>query len=75
MKKESNPVLNLNFLNNYSLEDDIYLRIEKLQALCSTQTMLDSNGVIPDTDVRFHYGMVIEEQVAELRRLLDALFK
>ncbi len=75
MKKESNPVLNLNFLNNYSLEDDIYLRIEKLQALCSTQTMLDSNGVIPDSDVRFHYGMVIEEQVAELRRLLDALFK
>ncbi|MES2676182.1 MAG: hypothetical protein V4660_18235 [Pseudomonadota bacterium] len=74
MKKESNPVLNLSFINDYSLEDDIYLRIDKLQALCATQTMLDSNGASPDTHIRFHYGMVIEEQVAELRRLLDTLF-
>jgi hypothetical protein len=74
MNKQGSHELNLSFLNDYSLEDDIYLRIDKLQALCSTQTMLDSNDAIPDTSVRFHYGMVIEEQVAELRRLLDKLF-
>ncbi len=74
MKKQAAHVLNLNFLKDYSLEDDIYLRIDKLQALCSTQTMLDSNDSIPDTSVRFHYSLVIEEQVIELRGLLDKLF-
>jgi hypothetical protein len=74
MNNQGSIVLNLNFLNDYSLADDIYLRIDKLQALCFMQTMLDSGDSLLDTDVRFHYGMVIEEQVAELRRLLDKLF-
>ncbi len=74
MKKQDTPVLNLSFLNKYSLEDDIYLRVDKLQALCATQTMLDSNDTIPDPSMRFHYSMVIEEQVTALRSLLDQLF-
>lgn len=74
MKKADTNVLDLSFLNNFSLEDDIYLRIDKLQALCSTQTMLDSNDSAPDPSIRFHYSLVIEEQVIELRDLLDKLF-
>ena len=54
MNNQGSIVLNLNFLNDYSLADDIYLRIDKLQSLCFMQTMLNSGDFILDTDVRFH---------------------
>jgi hypothetical protein len=76
MKKQDtqNPVLNLSFLNHYPLEEDIYSSLDKLQALCNTQTMLYSNNSLPDSNIRFHYSLIIEEQVLELRSLLDELF-
>lgn len=74
MDKRANTKLNLSFLNNYILEDEIYLRIDKLQALCAAQVILDMSDVAPACYVRRHYSMVIEEQVTELRNLLNQLF-
>ena len=74
MDKPSDTKLNLNFLNNYVLEDEIYLRVDKLQALCSAQIILDMNDLSPARYSRAHYSLAIEEQVTELRNLLDQLF-
>lgn len=74
MDKRADTKLNLSFLNNYVLEDEIYLRIDKLQALCSAQIILDSSDVAPTRCIRTHYSMVIDEQVTELRNLLNQLF-
>ena len=46
MSKRASTELNLNFLNNYTLEDEVYLRIDKLQALCAAQVILN-NGDTP----------------------------
>lgn len=74
MDKRADAKLDLSFLNNYYLEDEIYLCIDKLQALCSAQVMLDSSDTAPARSIRMHYSMVIDEQVAELRNLLNQLF-
>lgn len=74
MDKRTDMKLDLSFLNNYILEDEIYLRIDKLQALCAAQVILDSNDVAPARYIRTHYSMIIDEQVAELRKLLNQLF-
>jgi len=74
MDKRADTKLNLSFLNNYVLEDEIYLRIDKLQALCSAQIILDSSDTAPARYIRTHYSMVIDEQVTELRNLLNQLF-
>ena len=74
MDKRTDATLNLNFLNNYVLEDEIYLRIDKLQALCSAQIILDTSDTAPPRYARVHYSMVIDEQVTELRNLLNQLF-
>ena len=74
MNKDANTELNLNFLNNYVLEDEIFLRIDKLQALCAAQVLWDTNEIASARNIRTHYAMVIEEQVTELRKLLNQLF-
>jgi len=74
MDKRADTKLNLSFLNNYILEDEIYLRIDKLQALCAVQVILDMGDVATARYIRTHYSMVIEEQVTELRNLLNQLF-
>ncbi len=74
MDKRADTTLNLSFLNNYVLEDEIYLRLDKLQALCSAQIILDTSDSIPGRYIRAHYSMVIDEQVTELRTLLNQLF-
>jgi len=75
MDKRTETTLNLNFLNSYILEDEIYLRLDKLQALCSAQILLDSHDTAPPRYRRCCYSMVIEDQVTELRSLIDQLFK
>lgn len=74
MSKGANTELNLNFLNNYVLEDEIFLRIDKLEALCAAQILLDNNEIASARNIRTHYSMVVEEQVLELRKLLSQLF-
>lgn len=74
MDKRADTKLNLSFLNNCVLEDEIYLRIDKLQALCAAQILLDASDTAPARYIRTHYSMVIEEQVTELRNLLNQLF-
>lgn len=74
MNKRADTTLNLNFLNNYMLEDEIYLRIDKLQALCAAQIIMDDSDAAPAPSIRARYSMVIEEQVTELRNLLNQLF-
>lgn len=74
MDKRGDKKLNLHFLNNYALEDEIYLRMDKLQALCSAQILLDSGDTVPNRYIRTHYSMIVEEQVIQLRNLLNQLF-
>lgn len=74
MTKRAEPVLNLNFLNNYVLEDEIYLRLDKLQALCATQALIDNSDIPNQRHISRHYAMVMEEQLGELRKLLNQLF-
>ena len=74
MNKPAEPALNLNFLSNYVLEDEIYQRLDKLQALCATQIMLDNIESAPPRNIVRPYVMVMEEQVYELRKLINELF-
>jgi hypothetical protein len=75
MDKRADEKLDLSFLNNYILEDEIYSRLNKLQALCAAQIILDTSDVTPERYVRAHYAMVIDEQATELRHLLNQLFQ
>ncbi|RYG10571.1 MAG: hypothetical protein EOO07_21950 [Chitinophagaceae bacterium] len=74
MDKRADAKLDLRFLNNYVLEDEIYSRLNKLQALCAAQIVLDTHDISAVRYVRAHYSMVIDEQVTELRNLLNQLF-
>lgn len=56
-----------------SLEDSIYLQLDKMQALCTAQTALSSSDALPTPKTRTYYSIVIEEQASELRRLIDIL--
>ncbi len=75
MKKADNAELNLDFLNNYALEDEIYLQLDKLQALTALQTLVNSveDPVIPKKH-NHHYSLVVEEHLLKLRGLLNRLF-
>lgn len=74
MNKRSDTALDLSFLSHYLLEDEIYMRIDKLQALCTAQIMLDASDTAPAPQIRMFYSMVIEEQIMEIRNLMDKLF-
>lgn len=74
MSKRASTELNLNFLNNYTLEDEVYLRIDKLQAMCAAQVMLNTSDTPMASHIRIYHSMVIEEQAIELRKLIDQLF-
>lgn len=75
MKKGDNAELNLEFLNNYVLEDEIYLQMDKLQALGALQTLIYS---AEETNIvrkhHIHYSLIMEEHLQKLRTLLDQLF-
>lgn len=75
MKKADDAELNLDFLNNYALEDEIYLQLDKLQALTALQTLMNSaeDPAIPRKHYQ-HYSMVMEENLLKLRSLLNQLF-
>lgn len=76
MKKQDAAAVDLSFLRTYSIwEDDIYFRLDKLHALCAAKSLLYENSTAPDPTVCFHYTKVLEEQVIELRKLMDDLFK
>lgn len=74
MNKRADTELDLSFLSHFLLEDEIYMRIDKLQALCAAQIMLDASDTAPASQIRLFYSMVIEEQVMEIRNLMDKLF-
>lgn len=74
MDKRTDSKMNFEFLDHFLLEDEIYLRMDKLQALCSAQIILDSSDNVPTRNIRTYYSMVIEEQIIELRELLNQLF-
>lgn len=75
MKKAGNAELNLDFLNKYVLEDEIYLQLDKLQALTALQTLINSTED-PDVPRRHHqhYSLIVEEHLLKLRGLLNQLF-
>lgn len=75
MKKADDAELNLDFLNNYALEDEIYLQLDKLQALAALQALMHS---AEDSEMHkkhyHHYSLILEEQLQKLRGLLNRLF-
>ncbi|AQT61084.1 hypothetical protein CBP51_10550 [Cellvibrio mixtus] len=75
MKKADDAELNLDFLNNYALEDEIYLQLDKLQALTALQALMHS---AEDSDMHkkhyHHYSLILEEHLQKLRGLLNRLF-
>lgn len=75
MKEQAKGNLNLGFLNNYQIEDDIYLQLDKLQALVSLQTLLNTAESAPTRAQQLYYAMTLEEQLEKLRGMVDELFK
>lgn len=75
MKEQARGELNLSFLSNYLLEDEIYLQLDKLQALVSLQTLLNTAETTPTRAQHLYYAMTVEEQVGKLRELVDELFR
>ena len=60
--------------NKQDLEDRIHLQMQKLHALCVTQTLLNSQPHAIHAKVRLHYALILEEHCDELQQLLDKLF-
>lgn len=75
MKEQAKGELNLSFLSNYLLEDEIYLQLDKLQALVSLQTLLNTAETTPTRAQHLYYAMTVEEQLGKLRELVDELFR
>lgn len=75
MKKADNTELNLDFLNNYALEDEIYFQLDKLQALAALQTHMNASeeAALPRKHYQ-HYSQVMEENLHKLRSLVNQLF-
>jgi hypothetical protein len=75
MKKADTTELKLDFLQNCALEDEIYLQIDKLQALSALQTLVNTaeDITIPKKH-SLHYSLILEEQLLKLRNQLDQLF-
>ena len=75
MKKTDNTELDLGFLKNYMLEDEIYLQMDKLQALTALQTLMNSAEETPYSRKHLqYYSLIVEEHLHKLRVLLNQLF-
>ncbi|MEX1032177.1 MAG: hypothetical protein WDZ30_02335 [Cellvibrionaceae bacterium] len=59
---------------NASLEDDIFIATDKVQALCDVHAQLELSECEISRQTRVHYALVLQEQVDSLRRLLDKHF-
>lgn len=57
-----------------NMEDALYLRADKLLALCAVQAAWATADCNPSPATQHHYSLIMEEQALELRRLLDRLF-
>jgi hypothetical protein len=57
------------------LEDQLYLQMDKLLALCGMQAIADANDCEVPLGLRTNYSVVLEEQAVALRRLLDRMFE
>lgn len=60
--------------NQIDLEDAIFLAADKLQALCTVQSELESSECPMSDKTRSHYSIILEDQMNELRRLLEQHF-
>ena len=61
----------MSLVENSELEDSIFLTIDKIQALCAVQAELEANECALAPKTRVHFAMVMEQQVEDLRRLLE----
>ncbi len=75
MNEHAKGDLNLSFLNDYLLEDEIYQQLDKLQALVSLHTLLNTTDTPPTRTQSLYFTMTVEEQLGKLRLLVDQLFK
>lgn len=57
------------------LEDQIYLQMDKLLALCGMQSIADANDCQVPLGLRTNYSVVLEEQALNLRKLLNDMFE
>lgn len=67
--------LNLDFLNNYMLEDEIYLQLDKLESMVALQTLMSSveDPAVPRKHFQ-HYALIMEEHLHKLRDLVNQMF-
>jgi len=73
-KTGNTEVVKSDIQNDAELEDSIFLAVDKLHALCSAQSQLDSNDCVLSPRARNHYSIILEDQVTELRGLLNRHF-
>lgn len=57
-----------------NLEDEIFQAVDKLQALCAVQAQFEASEAKVGSQIRNHYAMVLEDQAARLRILLERHF-
>ena len=58
------------FNEKHQFEDALFLAVDKLQALCTAQTQLDTGETPLSPSTRSHISLVIEDQVKDIRRML-----
>jgi hypothetical protein len=56
-----------------ALEDEVFLRADKLVALCSAQAALSSRDHDLPSSIRSHYALVLEEHAESLPTALGNL--
>lgn len=57
------------------LEDEVYLQIDKLTALCGMQAIADTSDCEVPLGLRTNYSVVLEEHALGLRKMLDQVFE
>lgn len=73
MKREPEPSTPTDPTVRSALEDELYLRADKLLALCAAQTALDHSDQPLASGIRGHYSLLMEEEARALRRTLEKL--
>lgn len=59
---------------NEPLEDDIFLQMEKIDALCSIRAAVDAGETAMSSRKMTYFSMIMEQEVKALRKLLDQVF-
>jgi hypothetical protein len=59
---------------NEPLEDDVFLQLEKIEALCNVRKAADAGEASMPSRTMTYFSMILEQEVKALRKLLDQIF-